>query len=74
MQKQSTREDRFFSRPRSIIFWVLLVTVMEAGKLMAFEVGQPFPLILLPSLKDGNPMSVADFRGKKLVLHIWASW
>jgi hypothetical protein len=47
---------------------------MENAELMAFEVGQPFPLVLLPSLENRNPMSVADFRGKKLVLHIWAAW
>ncbi len=38
------------------------------------KVGEPFPLIRLPSLSDGRPMSIADFRGKKVVLHIWASW
>ena len=38
-----------------------------------YQVGQPFPNILLPSL-DGRPMSIADFRGHKLILHIFASW
>ena len=39
----------------------------------AFEVGERFPEIVLPSL-DGEPMSIASFRGEKVVLHIWASW
>lgn len=39
-----------------------------------FEVGQPFPDIVLPSLEDGRPVSIADFRGKKLILHVFASW
>ncbi len=39
-----------------------------------FEVGQPFPDIVLPSLEDGRPASIADFRGKKLILHVFASW
>jgi hypothetical protein len=39
-----------------------------------FKVGQPFPNITLPSLKDGKPASIADFRGHKLILHIFASW
>jgi hypothetical protein len=39
-----------------------------------FEVGQPFPAIVLPSLEGGKPMAVSDLRGKKLVLHIFASW
>ena len=37
------------------------------------EVGQPFPNLLLPDL-DGKPASVADWRGQKLILHIFASW
>ncbi len=39
-----------------------------------FEVGQPFPDIVLPSLEDGRPASIADFRGKKVILHVFASW
>lgn len=38
------------------------------------EVGQPFPEIVLPSLEDGAPMSIADFRGRKVLLHVFASW
>ena len=36
--------------------------------------GQPFPEIRLPAMRDGRPLSVADFRGSKLVLHVFASW
>jgi len=39
-----------------------------------FQPGQQFPAIVLPSLKDGQPMSITQFRGKKLILHIFASW
>ena len=38
------------------------------------EEGRPFPNVLLPRLEDGRPASVSDFRGRKLALHIWASW
>jgi len=38
------------------------------------QVGQPFPLIALPAMGDGRPMSVADFRGQKLLLHLYAPW
>lgn len=41
---------------------------------MGFQVGQPFPEIAFPSLGDDRPMSLADFRGKKLLLHVFASW
>jgi hypothetical protein len=38
------------------------------------EVGKPFPMLMLPSLDGGQPLSVASFEGQKRVLHIWASW
>ncbi|MCH9001116.1 MAG: hypothetical protein IIC02_00960 [Planctomycetes bacterium] len=38
------------------------------------EAGQPFPELVLPALKDGSPASIAMYRGKKVVLHIFASW
>lgn len=38
------------------------------------EIGKPFPSLLLPSLADGNLKSIADFRGEKIVLHVFASW
>ena len=41
---------------------------------MGFEVGQPFPTIAFPALEDGRPRSITEFRGKKLILHIFASW
>ncbi|MBW7995689.1 MAG: hypothetical protein FVQ81_03765 [Candidatus Glassbacteria bacterium] len=37
-------------------------------------VGEPFPDLPFPSLDDGRPLSVAAYRGQKLVLHIFASW
>jgi hypothetical protein len=38
------------------------------------EVGRPFPGLWLPAASDGRPMSVAQFRGRRLVLHVFASW
>jgi len=38
------------------------------------EIGKPFPAIALPSMIGGEPMSIADFRGRKVILHIFASW
>lgn len=37
-------------------------------------VGEPFPGIVLPSMTDGRPMSLADFRGRKVILQVFASW
>jgi hypothetical protein len=52
----------------------LVCEVLAASEAGEMEVGKPFPLISLPALEGGHPKSVADFRGKKLVLHIWAAW
>ena len=38
------------------------------------EAGQPFPEIVLPSIEDGRPASLAQYRGKKVLLHVFASW
>jgi hypothetical protein len=38
------------------------------------EVGAPFPDIVLPAMRDGSRRSIADFRGEKIVLHVFASW
>jgi peroxiredoxin len=35
--------------------------------------GQTIPEITLPTL-DGSPVSLTSFRGKKLLVFMWASW
>ena len=39
-----------------------------------FAIGEPFPNLTLPSMEDGSPTSITNFRGKKLILHVFASW
>ncbi len=51
----------------------VLATASAAGA-SPFRVGEPVPRLRLPSIADGSPLSLADFRGEKLVLHVWASW
>ncbi len=60
---------------------LLLMAVTVPGQASAqsslpasFEVGMPFPTLSLPSLDDGRSASIADFRGQKVILHIFASW
>ncbi len=53
------------------------VVLLAASSLLAsdpIQVGQPFPELLLPDAETGEPVSVSDFHGQKLVLHVWASW
>ncbi len=38
------------------------------------DIGDRFPELVLPSLADGEALSIASFRGRKVALHVWASW
>jgi hypothetical protein len=38
------------------------------------RIGERFPILTLPSLADGTALSVARFRGRKLLVHQFASW
>jgi hypothetical protein len=39
-----------------------------------FEVGRPLPELTLPDFADGRPRSIAEFRGRKIILQVFASW
>jgi cytochrome oxidase Cu insertion factor (SCO1/SenC/PrrC family) len=39
-----------------------------------FNPGEAFPTIALPSAVDGKPTSLADFRGRKVIVNVFASW
>ncbi len=41
---------------------------------LPFEEGDRFPDINLPALEDGRAVSIQDYQGTKLILHIFASW
>jgi hypothetical protein len=55
-----------------------VLSLALAGPALAGEVtlavGRPFPDLTLPALDDGKPLSIQDFRGQKLILHVFASW
>lgn len=46
----------------------------KRAQMLDFKVGEAFPPIVLPKADDKSPMSLADFRGQKVLLHIFASW
>lgn len=48
----------------------------EGGSLppSGFEVGQRFPDVAFPTGEPGRWFSISEFRGRKVVLHIFASW
>jgi hypothetical protein len=51
-----------------------ILSLAGTGLAQGFRVGEPFPSLAFPSAADGTPVSMADFRGHKVVLHVFASW
>jgi hypothetical protein len=46
----------------------------QAGQRMGrIQIGEPFPDLALPDL-NGAPRSLAELRGQKVMLHVFASW
>lgn len=58
----------------ALVVSALLGFLPVEGQSMDISVGEPFPDLLLPSLDGGSPMSIADFQGEKVMLHVFASW
>ena len=58
---------------RLVIAMSILVFGTTAAEAAPIEIGKPVPDLVLPTL-DGQPKSLADFRGQKVLLHIFASW
>ncbi|HSR66582.1 MAG TPA: hypothetical protein VLU25_01460 [Acidobacteriota bacterium] len=51
-----------------------LASLPLSAQALRIEEGRPFPNLRLPRLNDGQPASRSDYRGRKLVLHVWAGW
>ena len=67
---------RPMTRACAILTTGLLLASMRPAAVASteLEIGEPFPDLVLPALEDGRPRSLAEFRGKKLILYIFASW
>lgn len=54
----------------------LLSFTLTASNSLAFkpEVGKPLAGFTLPRIDDGEPVSLSDYRGRKLLLIMFASW
>jgi len=62
----STAVIMYFSQPGSI-----RAERADSGE---FREGQVFPTMVFPSLDGNRSGSIIDFRKRKLILHIFASW
>ena len=52
----------------------LALTLVAPPAAAQLEVGELFPVISLPHAASGELGSVTDYRGKPLLLHLYASW
>ena len=53
---------------------VLLVVTAPARADNSPKVGQRHPDFTLPDISNGKPVSLSDFRGKKVLLIQFSSW
>lgn len=74
------------SRLKPVILFILITGVLgvfillqgknwffNTSKQSRVKISLPAPDFTLPGL-DGNPVSLADYRGKVVLLNIWATW
>jgi hypothetical protein len=53
---------------------LLLTSTAQAQSRYPVAVGQVHPDFRLPSVVDGSPISLSEFRGRKVLLIHFASW
>ena len=53
---------------------LLCLSSVARAQPLEIKAGEPFPSITLPALEDGSPRSILDYRGRKVILHVFASW
>lgn len=53
---------------------VFACTLLPSAAAAQWKPGERFPVIQLPAAEDASLRSVADYRGRPLLLHIYASW
>jgi len=59
---------------RLLLTIITLLSVSAHAGPPTIEVGKAFPQITMPALGGVGAMSIRDFRGQRVVLHVFASW
>lgn len=67
---------RSAQRTLALALPALLAVIPTAahGQIGRVAIGSPFPDDRFPALKDGRPASITNFRGKRVLLLVFASW
>ena len=65
---------RTASIPTFATWLALALPGLAAAEIWEPKVGEPFPDLRLPTLEDGISRSISDYRGEKILLHVFASW
>jgi hypothetical protein len=52
----------------------LIAMTLISSHAQRWKVGESFPALTLPTIDGKASPQVTDFRGKKLMLHAFASW
>ena len=54
--------------------WLLYASAMNAQSSSLIQEGETFPSLWFPSMTDGVPQHLEQWRGQKVVVHLFASW
>lgn len=57
--------------PRLLLLFLFVTLPLKAFSL---KLGERFPQIAFSPIEGGDAMAVSSFAGKKLMLHLFASW
>lgn len=70
------RYRNFFQMVAAAVWATFLATgsLQAQATRYAPQVGQAHKDFILPSIDDGKPIQLSDFRGKKVLLMHFASW
>lgn len=54
--------------------WLLYASAMNAQSSSLIQEGETFPSLWFPSMTDGVPQHLEQWKGQKVVVHLFASW
>lgn len=68
------RKEKFCYGVGVLCACLVILMSSEQGRAAELKTGEPFPSLVLPSVETELPDSLLAYRGRKTVLHVFASW